>query len=70
MNKILSTLFLILSVLMSANLWAQEPYIVLDSGDKLTMTYYYDANKSSHTSGYVVDLTGCRIMSIRTIATM
>ena len=55
MNKILSTLFLILSVLMSANLWAQEPYIVLDSGDKLTMTYYYDANKSSHTSGYVVD---------------
>ena len=55
MNKILSTLFLILSVLMSANLWAQEPYIVLDSGDKLTMTYYYDANKSSHTNGYVVD---------------
>ena len=55
MNKILSTLFLILSVLMSANLWAQEPYIVLDSGDKLTMTYYYDTNKSSHTSGYVVD---------------
>ncbi len=55
MNKILSTLFLILSVLMSANLWAQEPYIVLDSGDKLTMTYYYDTNKSSHTNGYVVD---------------
>ena len=55
MNKILSTLFLILSVLMSANLWAQEPYIVLDSGDKLTRTYYYDANKSSHTNGYVVD---------------
>ena len=55
MNKILSTLFLILSVLMSANLWAQEPYIVLDSGDKLPMTYYYDTNKSSHTSGYVVD---------------
>ena len=59
MNKILSTLFLALSVLMPLNLWAQEPYAVLTESNTV-LTFYYDNQKETRGGmdlGAVVDET-------------
>ena len=44
-KRLLSLLMVMLAVLMPTKLWAQEPYAVL-SADSLTVTFYYDDQKS------------------------